>query len=54
MDNEVRRACILEINPDGSGEITYASPFAENESIRVIYHKEKDKFMFAGAEVINN
>jgi glucose/arabinose dehydrogenase len=25
MDNEVRRACILEINPDGSGEVTYAS-----------------------------
>ena len=25
MDNEIRRACILEINPDGSGEVTYAS-----------------------------
>jgi glucose/arabinose dehydrogenase len=25
MDNEVRRACILEINPDGSGEVVYAS-----------------------------
>ena len=25
MENEVRRACILEINPDGSGEKIYAS-----------------------------
>lgn len=25
MDNEVRRACILEVNPDGSGERIYAS-----------------------------
>jgi glucose/arabinose dehydrogenase len=25
MEHEVRRACILEVNPDGSGEITYAS-----------------------------
>lgn len=25
MDREARRACILEINPDGSGEIVYAS-----------------------------
>lgn len=25
MDNEIRRACILEINPDGSGERLYAS-----------------------------
>lgn len=25
MENEVRRACILEINPDGSGERIYAS-----------------------------
>ncbi len=25
IDNEVRRACILEINPDGSGEKIYAS-----------------------------
>lgn len=25
MDNEIRRACILEINPDGTGEKIYAS-----------------------------
>lgn len=25
LDNEVRRACILEVNPDGSGERIYAS-----------------------------
>lgn len=25
MNNEVRRACILEINPDGTGEVIYAS-----------------------------
>jgi glucose/arabinose dehydrogenase len=25
MENEIRRACILEINPDGTGEKTYAS-----------------------------
>ena len=25
MDNEIRRACILEINPDGTGERTFAS-----------------------------
>lgn len=25
MDKEVRRACVLEINPDGTGEVVYAS-----------------------------
>ncbi|MCL6261013.1 sorbosone dehydrogenase family protein [Aquiflexum sp. TKW24L] len=25
MDEEIRRACILEINPDGSGEVVFAS-----------------------------